>query len=359
MIWMKKESKQPEVTNGAFISVLIPARNEEIHIVPCIESLMHQTYENYEVLVINDNSSDKTGELLDTLKAKYPDKLQVFSGKELPKGWTGKAFAMQQLCSHAKGEYFILTDADTVHSSKSLSIAMTNMLYHKVDFLSGYIRQQTVSIGEKLTIPLIYILSFFVLPLWVCKWGKSQILAAAIGQYICVKAEPFLKAGAYEQVKHCTTEDIYLARSMKKHGSKTVFIDLTHAATCRMYTSRKTSVNGISKNIFDFLGRNNIILALAVFGILFFLTLPPVITPIWVIYALITRHEFLTLIIPFLVNTAFMWAAWFIVFKSQHFSWALSFAYPILLINLLYIALKSWYLSIRNTGYEWKGRTVR
>lgn len=358
MLWMKHETKKATLTTGPFISVLVPARDEEFHIIPCIESLMHQTYSNYEVLVLDDNSTDKTRELLDKMKTVYPERLRIFSGKTLPDGWRGKPFAMQQLCDQALGEYLLFTDADTIHSSFSLSLSVTNMLYHKVDFLSGYIKQQTKTIGEKMTIPLMYLLSFFILPLWVCKWGKSPILAAAIGQYICVKKDSFFSAGGFEQVKNCTTEDVYLARSMKEQGYKTVFLDLKDAAMCRMYTSWKSCVVGISKNIFDFLGKNNILLVFMFLGILIFLTIPPFLTCGLTIIALFFGYIPIFILLSFWVSTAFMWAAWVIVFKSEKFNWLLSFMYPVFFVNLLYIAIISWTRSLNKKGHAWKGRIV-
>ncbi len=358
MLWMKKETKAADTTDGPFVSVLVPARDEEIHIGPCIESLMNQTYKNYEVLVIDDNSTDKTGEILDEIKSRYPDKLHLYKGLELKEGWRGKPFALHQLCPHAKGEFLLFTDADTVHSSRSISIAVTNMLYHKVDFLSGYIRQRLVTFGERITVPLMYILSFFVLPLWVCKWGKSSILAAAVGQYICVKKETFFSTGGFEQVKNVTTEDVYLARSMKKKGAKTVFVDLKDAAICRMYYSYKDCVTGIGKNIFDFLGKNNIILVFAFFGVLLFLALPPFLTFGFAIRALLGHAVPWNIFIPFLTNTLFMSFGWLIVFFSQQLKKRYAILYPIIFTNLLYVAFDSWRRSITKQGHEWKGRIV-
>ncbi len=358
MLWMRRETKSADLTDGPLISVLVPARNEEIHIGPCIESLMNQTYKNYEVLVIDDNSTDKTGEILASIKERYPDKLFLYTGKPLEEGWNGKPFALNQLCKHAKGEFFLFTDADTVHSSRSVSIAATNMLYHKVDFLSGYIRQRFVSFGEKITVPLMYILSFFILPLWVCKWGKASLLAAAVGQYICVKADTFMNAGGFEQVKKVTTEDVYLARSMKKHGAKTVFVDLKDAAICRMYYSYKECVSGIGKNIFDFMGKNSLILIFAIIGVLLFLALPPFITMVITISTIYSKNIDVFMLAAFWANTIFMYLGWFIVFSSQQLKKSYSLLYPIIFVNLLYVAIDSWRRSFTKKGHEWKGRIV-
>ncbi len=358
MIWMKKETKAADLTEGPLVSVLIPARDEEIHIGPCVSSLLNQTYTNYEILVIDDNSTDKTREILEKLKKQHPGKLKIYNGKPLEEGWRGKPFALMQLCAHAKGEFFLFTDADTVHSSRSVSIAVTNMLYHKVDFLSGYIRQRLVSFGEKITVPAMYILSFFILPLWVCKWGKSSILAAAVGQYICVKADTFLKAGGFEQVKNVTTEDVYLARSMKKHGAKTVFLDLKDAAICRMYYSYKDCVTGIGKNIFDFLGKNNFILILAFLGVFTFLTFPPFYTIFLTFQAISTKQIEAFVFLAYWANTLFMYLGWLIVFQSQQLRKRYTLLYPIIFVNLLFVAFHSWKRSLTKKGHEWKGRIV-
>ena len=357
-IWLEKETQDATLTDGPMISVLIPARDEEVHIGPCIESLLSQTYKNYEILVINDNSTDNTKAILEDLENKNPEKLRVFDGKPLAEDWNGKPYALHQLVEHAKGEYLLLTDADTIHSSKSVAIAASNMIYHKVDFLSGYIKQQMGTLGEKVTIPLMYMMSFFIIPLWVCKWGKSSILATAVGQYICIKKDTFIKTGGFEQVKNVTTEDVFLARSMKLQGAKTVFIDLNNAAICRMYNSYKDSLVGISKNIYDFFGRNGILLILAILGVTIYLTLPP-----FVAIVLTIRHFFfdeikLLLLICLWIHTILMYFAWYIVFKSQNIQKRYALLYPLFFVNLIFIASNSWFTAISKKGHVWKGRIV-
>ena len=83
--WLTKASRPADLTDGPLVSVLIPARDEEVCIEQCIQSLMDQTYMNYEVLVLDDNSTDKTGDILTKLQALYPDKLRIFQGEPLPR----------------------------------------------------------------------------------------------------------------------------------------------------------------------------------------------------------------------------------------------------------------------------------
>src|SRR6185369_17266682 len=94
------------------VSVLVPARNEERRVLAnSITSILHQDYENFEVIAINDRSTDSTGTILERL-ANGTDRLRVINGRELPHGWLGKPYAMQQALDESKGEWILATDAD-------------------------------------------------------------------------------------------------------------------------------------------------------------------------------------------------------------------------------------------------------
>ena len=128
------------------ISVLVAARNEENSIERCVRSLMNQSYSNYELLVMNDNSSDSTGKILKVLKDQYDEKaiqsngtLNYFTNDYLPSNWYGKSWSIQCLSKKATGEIFIITDADTIHNYDSIRFIVHSLIANKVDFLSGKI----------------------------------------------------------------------------------------------------------------------------------------------------------------------------------------------------------------------------
>ena len=133
-------------TESPFISILVPARNEERLIQACIESLVLQEYDNFEVIVLNDNSTDKTGDILHTMSQQYSH-LRIIKGKELPEGWVGKNYACHTLSLEAKGEYLLFTDADTIHNPDMLCSAMSLFLQQMICFRDRSLR---VSIGGKL-----------------------------------------------------------------------------------------------------------------------------------------------------------------------------------------------------------------
>ena len=113
----RPESKIPKTP--PLISVLIPARDEEANIRTCLESLQKQDYPNFEILVLDDNSSDNTAKIVEQIAA-TDDRIQLLRGKPLPKDWAGKPFACYQLAKKARGSWLLFIDADTIHEPHAL-----------------------------------------------------------------------------------------------------------------------------------------------------------------------------------------------------------------------------------------------
>jgi chlorobactene glucosyltransferase len=194
---MWRFSLASEIFDGPKISVLIPARNEEQNIERCLNSLRNQHYQNYEILVLDDNSTDGTLSIISRI-ASADSRVQVLNGKPLPDDWYGKPYALHQLTGQAKGEIFIFTDADTIHTPTSIAWAVTNMQGLKADMLSGYVGQIFLSFGEIVTVPLMFFLTGFILPLFLNRSAKVSWFSAAIGQFIAVRREVFDAIGGCE-----------------------------------------------------------------------------------------------------------------------------------------------------------------
>lgn len=356
--WLWVYSKKPRVFDGEKVSVCIPARNEEKNIEGCVRSLMEQSYGNYEVLVLNDNSEDRTGEILRSLAEEFPHKLKVFDGKPLEDGWTGKIFAMNQLIQKTSGEYLLFTDADTIHKKDSIAFAMTNMKVHNADMLSGYIKEKVVTFGERITVPLIFMLTGFVLPLFLNRVTPFPFTSVAIGQYIMIKKKVFASVGGYESMKTLISEDVFLARLIKKNGYKTIFTDCKRAAMCRMYTGYTESVNGITKNIFSFLSNNTAIILAAIIGVTCFLLLPFPLFIVALMYNMAMGGWITTITVLLGINVFLSFIVWVLVSGSQHLPFSTPFLYPVLFGNLVYMASLSFVRTVTGKGYVWKGRVV-
>jgi chlorobactene glucosyltransferase len=340
----------PEIFDGPLVSVLIPARNEEKHIERCLDSLRNQLYKNYEILVINDNSTDDTLNILRRIAAE-DKRIQVYNGEPLPGDWFGKPFALHQVSRHAKGEILLFTDADTVHNPTSISWAVTNITGLKADMVSGYVGQVFRSFGEITTVPLMFFLTGFVIPLFVNRFTKLSFFSSAVGQYIAIRHEVFKEIGGCESFKKKTSEDIYMARFVKQRGYQTRFLNVSEYVQCRMYKGYHAAVEGIGKNIFDFFGKNSFLLfavALAVFFFLFF--------PFPLLFLCIAQASPWTFEIT-VVNLLYT-LTWIFMFLGQRLNWWYGFLWPLLFLNLLYMAAWSWFRTVSGRGFIWKGRVV-
>src|SRR5437660_209079 len=128
-------------SDDPFVSLLVPARNEEASIEICLHSLVKQRYERLEVLVLDDRSSDATAlivqKIIDELPPEQKGRLRLFYGEALPPGWVGKNFACHQLSRHARGDYLLFTDADSVHAPEMVRAVVDRMRSLNVDLLTG------------------------------------------------------------------------------------------------------------------------------------------------------------------------------------------------------------------------------
>jgi len=340
----------PEIFDNPLVSVLIPARNEEENIERCLNSLRNQLYKNYEILVINDNSTDGTGKILDRIAAE-DSRVRVFTGKPLPDDWYGKPYALHQLSSHARGEILIFTDADTVHSPASISWAVTNMQCLKVDMISGFIGQVFMTFGEIITVPLMFFLTGFVIPLFLNRFTKMSCFSAAIGQYIVIRHKVFKAIGGCQEFKKKTSEDIYMSRLVKRKGYSTRFLNITEHVNCRMYDGYHNAIEGIGKNVFDFLGKNTLVIFLMAVAVLFFLFFP---FPL--LLGCIINHSPWTIHI-LIVNILYS-LTWLFTFLGQRLNWWYGLLWPLMFLNLLYVAAWSWFRTVSGRGFLWKDRKV-
>jgi len=348
---MLRFSLSSENIDGPLVSVLVPARNEEKNIERCLKSLQDQHYKNYEILVLNDNSEDNTMNILNRISAK-DTRVKVFNGEPLQPDWYGKPFALHQLTKKAKGEILILTDADTVHKPTSISWSVTNLFGLKADLISGYIGQVFCSLGEILTIPAMFILTGFFIPLSVNRFVKKlHWFSAAIGQFIVVKRTVFDSIGGCEAFKKKTSEDLFLSRLVKRKGYSTRFLNISDHVKCRMYDGYKNAIQGIGKNIFDFFGKKSFLLFIVMILFFFFLFFPFPLLFLCIIYSS-------TWTIYMIIIITLYTLSWMFTFLSVKSKWIYGFLWPILLINFIYMAGWSWFRTVTGKGFIWKDRKI-
>ena len=350
--WLRLSSRAPRLRRGRKVSVLIPARNEEKNIGPCLDSLLQQTYDNYEIVVLDDQSTDGTWEILTRYAEAHPDRVRALRGEPLgDTGWLGKPHAMQQLAGQARGEYLMFTDADTVHGTESIAWVVTNIEFHHADCLSGYVHQDMESLGEHFIVPATYIMSAMLLPLWLIAAFRSPALSFAIGQVIVFRRAAFESIGGYTRVRGMITDDLAIARELKRAGYREVFLDIRRHVRCRMYDGYRASFAGVSKNIYDIARTRSVLFAAALTLLVGFVMLPLALLPFQVLIGIAGADRSLLCVGLFLF-------AWALVLYDRGLKWWVPFLYPILFGHLLYMAWWSFAQSLTGHGVVWKGRTL-
>jgi chlorobactene glucosyltransferase len=243
----------PFCSKNTFVSILLPARNEETNIGDCLESLIRQDFPDFEILVLDDCSSDRTAEIVQTFAQEHPF-VQYIKGKALPEGWTGKNWACYQLSHLAKGDIFIFTDADNRHARQAVSKTVGWMEKLNLDMFSAFPQQHTLTFWEKLIVPSVYMTVYCYLPLWLTYFTPFPSLAAANGQWMAFTQRAYKKLGGHEPAKSQVVEDTWLARYAKKEKMKTLTAAGTGVVYGRMYYNLSEIWHGFSKNLFGLMG---------------------------------------------------------------------------------------------------------
>ncbi len=239
---------------GALVSVLVPARNEALNIERCVRSLLRQQYAPFELLVLDDGSTDATPELLRRLAIESGGKMRVIQGEPLPDGWHGKSWACYQLGLQAKGERLLFTDADTMHEPDALRRTVGAMDASGADMLSLMPHRELGSFWEKLVVPLVHVILMCYLPLRFVRTSRRAAFCFANGQFILFRRHFYNRINGHAAVKDSLVEDVWLCKSVKKAGGTVVAFNGTDVVSCRMYRNFREIWEGFSKNLFAALG---------------------------------------------------------------------------------------------------------
>ena len=232
------------------VSIVVPARDEAVNIGSCVASLAASTYPDFEIVVVDDRSSDGTGELARAVGPGNARALRVLDGSELPEGWLGKPWACAEGAAAATGELLLFTDADTVHGPELLGRAVAALEEDRADLLTITGRQLMGSFWERLVQPQIFLMLIFRFhDIGGSVEGRRWRDAIANGQFLLFRRDAYEALGGHAAVRHEVAEDLAMAQRVVRTGRRlSVRMAETEFAT-RMYRSLGELVAGWSKNL--------------------------------------------------------------------------------------------------------------
>ncbi len=341
-----RESKRVDNENP-LISVLIPARNEEETIGTCVSSLLNSDYPRLEIIVLDDNSRDRTYEIVQLLSRNHKN-LRVIKGQKLPPDWNGKNWACHQLAYAAKGDWFLFTDADTFHNPNSISMAIMTAKKSQSHFVTAIPGLIMKSWAEKLVLPVIHFAFFVLLPYNLINFSKNSRVAIGIGPFLFIQRKKYFSCGGFEAIKTEILDDMALARRVKQDHGKLAVMDGTEIMQVRFYTCFKEIWTGLSKNSFQAIGSSPHFL----FGIsvaCYFLFVYPY------LYLATAIYFGQSVTLPFIkvLLVSFIRIGLSSRFKTNI---AYSLLHPFMILLTLLILFNSFRLSLFGKKIEWKER---
>ncbi len=275
------------------VSVLIPARNEEVNLPGLLNDIIRQQHQHTEVIVFDDQSTDRTAKIVEDFARKDP-RIRLIRSKGLPEGWLGKNHACHQLASAASGQYLLFLDADVHIAGDLIPASIAHMEKHSLALISIFPRQIMKTAGEWAGVPVMNYILLSLLPLALVRHSPRPSLSAANGQFMFFRAREYHSVQPHSLFRSTAVEDIAISRHLKSEGHSISCQSGDRRIRCRMYRGYAETISGFTKNVLDFFG-GSFILALLFWSItsLGFLAViacmnPPLVIAFFSIY-LLTR----------------------------------------------------------------------
>lgn len=342
--------RKPLPENPPLVSILIPARNEEQNIRNCLESLVKQDYLNYEILVIDDNSTDNTYEIIKEM-AEKDSRIRVFQGEPLPEDWAGKPHACYQLALKASGDWLLFVDADTIHSPDMLRGIINLALAEKPALLSGFPRQIVTTVPHQIAIPVLYFILWGWIPMWWIHRSSNLRPSLAIGQFLLFPRDAYWRMDGHKAVQNRILEDVWLGVEITRAGGRHIAIDLSEVTSCHMYRTLSSMTEGFVRWIYSVASLSPIlVVALMSFAIILYVApffwlwrgVSQGYTFLWL--GIVSTQIILGYAMRYLLDTRF---------KGSLISILL---YPIGIVFLLLICLRVFWQRVNGVGVQWKNR---
>lgn len=326
------------------VSVIVPARNEAKRLQAALQTLLSQRYPNFEIIAINDRSTDCTGEILDSL-AQTHTCLKVIHVQELPEGWLGKNYANYLGYQHSSGEYLLFTDADIFFHPETLVRTVTYALRERAKHIVAYPKMLTSSAMEEAFIALFGFLFTWKFSPSGARNPKNRHAYIGVGAFNFIERSLYERIGTHLHLRANVDDDVKLGYWVKQHAEATHVVRGTDLLAVRWREGLWDSIKGIERSAFPGINFSWLWVGIGIVGTLFGL-----IAPYWLLFmpsALITLCAGSSIAMIFLI--------YFTLIRNSLRALRITLLHPVASLLFLYALISSAVKITWQGGVEWRG----
>jgi chlorobactene glucosyltransferase len=353
LAWPTVASRGSVEPQPARVSILIPARNEELNLAACLDAALAQGEIVRELLIYDDHSTDDTAAIIEQY-AKRDARVRLLPAATLPANWCGKTFACAQLAANARGVWLLFLDADARLSSGAAARMLAEAERRRLTLLSCWPALELRSFWERALMPLLNFVVFTLYPAPLAMKRADASLGLAHGACLLAHRSTYASVGGHAAVRDQLFEDVRLAQVWRAGGQAGLCLDGQGIVSVRMYRSFAEIWRGFQKNFFPAFRRETSFWLFMALHLTLFL-LPFIFAPLLLTRGGALSRDAATLIVLALAVLA-MRAVLALRFKHPWWSVLL---HPFGEAVLLALGLSSWWRCKSGRGVEWKGRRYR
>jgi len=328
------------------VSIIVPARNEEESIEQALTQLLALDYDNYEIVAVNDRSTDRTGEIMENLAAESSARgqLRVIHHHELPKGWLGKTHAMWTATNQAAGDWLLFTDADVMFKPESLRRALAYAEAERADHVVLFPRMIMKRAGEYMTIAFFQTMFVFGHRPWKVADPKTRD-HMGVGAFNLIRRTVYEAVGTYEALRMEVLDDMKLGKVVKNAGFAQRNVFGEDLISIRWARGAMGVVNNLTKNFFAVLSFQWWRTLISAFGLAFLNLMP--FFGVGLAQGWARLPYAVALLSIFLIYLGMSWRS---AVPPYYF-----FLHPISTVLFVYTLLRSMFLTLWNDGIVWRG----
>ena len=340
------------------VSIILAARNEEEALPATLDSLLKLDYPDYEVILVDDASTDRTGTIAEEYAQRTAaGRLKVIHNQGRPDGWTGKVHAMHLAARAAQGEWLLATDADVVHHPQALLRAMSLALRRGLDFLTLVPQIEVGSFWERVGLPLFSFAIASYYPLFLVNNPRCH-RALGVGAFILMRRRELEALGGYAQIKGTVIDDLRIAELFKFNGRRTCLAATWGLLRTRMYGNGQEVWEGLCRTSFEAMGFSvtkvlAAVVLIVIFDILPWLTVLALAwRGVWPGHSLLPPST-MALALSTCLLSALVYLPFLLVLRVSP---VYVFTLPLAAAFYAGVALDSMLASVFRSGVRWKGR---